>query len=277
MTKLLSVSSVSGGKTSSYMAIHYPTDKYVFSVVKTLDTNAIPKDKGLLREIQQRIPDFIASREIDKTLKIVLDLEQKIGKKIDWVSSHLTYDELITKRQMLPNWQMRFCTVELKLKPIFEYCYNLDSLAGMVLMNIGFRKDEERRKSAMLSDCAKAYQFKFPFSCNLKTKRNKHKTVDWRIPYFPLIEDGITHHQIISFWDSLNWDFPLVSNCDFCFFHSYSEQRSQLKNYPERFNWWVQQEDKIGQTFKKEYAYEDIRSQDLAISKTPLFSCACTD
>ena len=50
MNELLSVSSVSGGKTSAYMALHYPTDKYVFAVVKTLDKNAIPKDKGLLNQ-----------------------------------------------------------------------------------------------------------------------------------------------------------------------------------------------------------------------------------
>lgn len=273
MNKLLSVSSISGGKTSSYMALHYPTNKYVFAVVKTLDSNAIPKDKGLLREVQLRIPDFVASRELDQTLKIVLDLEQEIGQKIDWVSSHLTYE-----RQMLPNWQARLCTIELKLKPIFEYCYNLKSLGNMVLMNIGFRVDEAHRKAKMLADCKRAYQYKFPFLCDIKTRRQQWTTVEWRIPYFPLIEDNINHQQIIKFWNTKEWEFPSVSNCDYCFFHRYQEHQLQLSQYPERFQWWINQEKNIGQTFNKDHSYKEIQNPNISIQNTPLFvNCACTD
>lgn len=263
------------------MALHYPTDKYVFAVVKTLDKNAIPKDKGLLKEAQSRISDFVASSSLDATLKIVLDLEQELGQEIRWISSDLTYDELIQRQKRLPNWMTRICTVELKLKPIFEYCYfELSSIANMVLMYIGFRADESQRKVNLLDNCDKAYRFKYPYQCSLKTKKQSWKTVEWRIPYFPLIENNVNHQQIIKFWEQKGWDFPLVSNCDFCFFHRYQEQRTQLEKYPERFQWWIDQEETIGGTFKKEFSYKQIQSPEFSISQTPLFNnilCNCTD
>lgn len=111
---------MSGGKTSAMMAVEYPTDHYVFAVVLTDQKEAAPKDIGLLRECQSRIPYFKASRELDQTLINILKLEQLIGQKIDWVAAPFTFDELIlqktdypgfrSKSPMLPNHRKRFCT-----------------------------------------------------------------------------------------------------------------------------------------------------------------------
>lgn len=277
--KLLTVTSLSGGKTSSYMAIKYPTDRYVFAVVRTNDQNSSPKDKGLLREVQNRIPDFVASRELDETLLVVLKLEQEIGQRIDWVSSHLTFDDLIEKKKMLPNRRTRFCTEQLKIDPIFKYCYNLPSLGGIVSMNIGFRWDEQNRKERMLSECEKAYSYKVPFSASITSKRQQWKTIEYRIPNFPLIEDKIDRIDVLKFWQEKagGWQFPSVSNCDFCYFHSVEENRRQAEMYPERFDWWKQQETKIGKTWDEDYSYQDIDNPDLSIQRLPLFACHCTD
>lgn len=48
------VTSVSGGKTSAMMALEFPTDHYIFAVVLTDHKLSAPKDKGLLRECQDR-------------------------------------------------------------------------------------------------------------------------------------------------------------------------------------------------------------------------------
>lgn len=274
--KMLSVTSLSGGKTSSYMAIHYPTDKYVFAVVKTTDPNAVPKDKGLLKEIQDRIPGFVASRELDETLLAVLRLEQEIGQKIDWVSSELTYDDLIRQKQLLPNRRIRACTQELKIRPIFEYCYNLPSLGGMVSMNIGFRWDEKNRASKLLEECDKAYSFRYPFSCSTTTKKQQWKTIEYRIPNFPLIDNHVSRTDVLKYWLSKGWSFPSVSNCDFCFFHSVKENREQLEKYPERFKWWESQEEG-GRQWNNEYSYSELRDSSDSIKELPLFSCHCTD
>jgi hypothetical protein len=93
----------------------------------------------------------------------------------------------------------------------------------MVLMHIGFRADESQRKTNLLANCDKAYQFKYPYKANIKTHKQSWKTVDWRIPYFPLIENNVNHYQIIKFWEQKGWEFPVVSNCDFFFFERYSD------------------------------------------------------
>ena len=262
---MTSITSVSGGKTSSYMAIHYPTDKYVFALVKTLDKASISTDNGLIKEVQKKVPDFIASRELDETLISVLNLEQRLGTEIKWVSANETFDELIARKKMLPNQRTRFCTSELKLKPIFEYCYlNF----GLSVMNIGFRHDEKQRMIKMLSDCNKAYNYKY-----------KGKNIEWRIPNFPLIENNIDHDKIKRFWaENGGVEFPTISNCDFCFFHRVSEQIKQQETYPERAKWWQEQEKSIGHTFAKNYSFLDITQPDKQIKELPLFAgCSCTD
>lgn len=96
------VTSLSGGKTSSMMALQFPTDHYIFAVVLTDQPEAAPKDSGLLRECQSRIPHFRASRELDLTLSNILDLEQLIGKPIDWVAAPFTFDELVKQSTDYP-------------------------------------------------------------------------------------------------------------------------------------------------------------------------------
>tara|TARA_R110002167_G_scaffold149168_1_gene342383 strand:- start:9066 stop:9206 length:141 start_codon:yes stop_codon:yes gene_type:complete len=41
------VNSLSGGKTSSYMAVHYPADYNIFALIRTNDKNCMLPDKKL--------------------------------------------------------------------------------------------------------------------------------------------------------------------------------------------------------------------------------------
>jgi hypothetical protein len=80
------VNSISGGKTSSYLAKHYPADYNLFSLVRIEDKNCTPKDKKLVQLVSDKIgTEFIATAESDLTLKVVLDLEQVIGSEIKWL------------------------------------------------------------------------------------------------------------------------------------------------------------------------------------------------
>ncbi|MFM7851477.1 MAG: hypothetical protein ACKO96_06035, partial [Flammeovirgaceae bacterium] len=170
------VTSVSGGKTSAMMALEFPTDHYIFAVVLTNHQPSAPKDKGLLRECQNRIPWFVASHEADLTLLNMLRLEQELGKRIDWVASEYALDrylwqdtDLVGYRShgkfMLPNAQHRFCTEETKLKPMFWHCYlNYFDGENPLLMNVGFRWDEPKRVESWTCDKDK---FKFPKSCSI--------------------------------------------------------------------------------------------------------------
>lgn len=280
------VTSISGGKTSSMMAVEFPTDHYVFAVVLTDQIEAAPKDKGLLREIQNRLPNFKASRELDQTLKNVLELEQLIGKRIDWVSADFTFDELIFQttyypsfrsgNPMLPNQRARFCTVQLKLMPIFWHCFlNYYEKDNPVLMNIGFRYDEPQRVEGWTCDNDK---FKFPFACSISGKKQwQYNQIEWRVSHFPMYETGITSEDVKDYWNRKNWVFPSISNCDFCFHHRPIQQQIQAKMYPERAEWWLDIESKTGSTFGKESLEKILRQTTLDIYEDNQSMCHCTD
>lgn len=274
---MISINSLSGGKTSSYMAIHYPADVNLFAVVLAEGKECAPKDKGLLREAQSRIPHFEGSKEVDATLLVMLKLEQDLQREIKWIASTYTFDSLLNKAKMLPNFRTRFCTSELKMRPIFEYCYNF--LPWPSYMQIGFRADEKRRASKMLQDCDRAYFFKFPYKCNVGNKQQRHKKVEWRVPAFPLIDDNIDHLDIIKYWHSRpEFVFPRVSNCDFCFFHKVADQRLQLEEYPERITPWIEQERRVGRSFAKGHYLSELLDSSAVVADIPSFNpCNCTD
>jgi diphthamide synthase (EF-2-diphthine--ammonia ligase) len=77
------INSLSGGKTSSYMAIHYPADYNIFSLVTINEPKAAPKDYKLTQYVSDKIgKEFIATAEDDATLIVMRDLEQILGKEI---------------------------------------------------------------------------------------------------------------------------------------------------------------------------------------------------
>jgi hypothetical protein len=52
----------------------------------------------------------------------MLDLEQYIGQEIIWLSDK-TFDQVIEKHSnYLPNLMTRYCTVDMKVKPIAQWC-----------------------------------------------------------------------------------------------------------------------------------------------------------
>lgn len=59
------VNTVSGGKTSAYIAANYDADYNVFSIVRTSDKNCILPDKKLRQIVSDKIGDeFIGPSEI---------------------------------------------------------------------------------------------------------------------------------------------------------------------------------------------------------------------
>ena len=141
------INSLSGGKTSSYMAVHYPADYNLFALISIEDYNCQPKDKKLVQKISDKIgKEFIATAEDDKTLYAIFDLEQKIGKEIIWLND-MSFDELLRKRKRLPNKIWRFCTIEMKMIPIFNLWQK--NINEKVIMNIGYRYDEMERSTRL--------------------------------------------------------------------------------------------------------------------------------
>jgi len=274
MVQMKSVDSLSGGRSSSYMALHYPTDISLFALVRIEDPRCSPDDKKLIQMVSDKIGcEFIATAEDDLTLKVMFDLEQMLGREIKWLTG-VTYDHLLTQkgffgggangRGRLPSWARRYCTSELKLLPIFEYCfkYIFKSESDKVLMRIGYRSDEAHRKEKFSSF------FHYPIACkNYGQKRKIKKTFDWRIGHFPMIDDNINQFEVHHYWKNKPLQFPIQSNCIGCFHKDEMSINLQWKNNPNKMRWFANQELLGKGTWRdNNITYEQIRKWNFSES-----------
>ncbi len=79
---MITVNSLSGWKTSSYIAANYPADYDVFALVRIEHQASKFPNKKIRQEVEDRIQaPFVATAEDDKIIYTMLDLEQYIGKK----------------------------------------------------------------------------------------------------------------------------------------------------------------------------------------------------
>lgn len=262
------VNSLSGGKTSSYIAANYPADYNVFALVRTNDKNCLFPDAKIRQIVSEKIgTEFIGTLEMDEIIYTMLDLEQFIGKKITWLSSK-TFDEVIARYKMannsfyLPNQMTRYCTTDLKIKPIAQWCYENTDLP--IEMRIGFRANEISRANKMIERQINGIE-NFKFKIGEKNGRNKWQELPYRMVRFPLIEDVIFKDTIENFWQGKTIRFAQRNNCVGCF-----HRNELLLNYlsvhqENKFNWFIDQEQKNGNTFKKGITYKKIKNHKLQL------------
>lgn len=247
----MKVNSISGGKTSAYMAVNYPADLEIFSLVTIEADYCRPKDKGLVKYVSDKIgKDFIATAESDLTLYVVRDLEQMIGKEIIWVAGD-TFEQVIKKRKAIPNQMWRFCTTEMKLKPIFEYCQKQGEI---VEMQVGFRYDEKERGERNKDNT----HFKTIVGQS-ENGRNKWSEIEWRKLSFPLIEDKISHITVYKWAMNSGLIFPEDSNCVGCFHKPFQQLRKNWDDEPLKMQWFSDMETNMNRRFKKEMSYSDTK------------------
>jgi hypothetical protein len=244
------INSLSGGKTSSYMAVHYPADYNIFSLVRIEAEYCKPKDESIIKYVSDKIGmDFIATAESDKTLYVVRDLEQIIGKEIIWVTGE-TFESIISKKKILPNMIWRFCTTELKMKPIFEWWHK--NINEVIKMQIGFRYDEKER--------ANYHNTKFKTIIGKHDSgKNKWDEIYWRELSYPMIDRMITYFDIYKWSNEINLEFPLDSNCVGCFWKPVMQLRKNWDNEPNKMKWFSDMEEKMKSKFKKEMTYQKIK------------------
>lgn len=230
------VNSLSGGKTSSYMAYHHPADLEIFACICIDDPLCSPKDPIVMKYALDKLNgNFIATAERPATLKVMMDLEQLLGREIKWVRG-ISFDEVIDKNSSLPSWNRRFCTTIMKILPIFEYCY---ARHEHVEMRIGFRGDELDR---IINSRKNLDLIKYPRSQDIKTKRKKWETIQWREKTFPLAK---TYHlEIIKFWEQFDIVFPFDSNCAGCHHKLPELIKANWIEDPPLLNWFSRQEKK---------------------------------
>ena len=259
------VNSLSGGKTSSYIAANYPADYNVFSLVRTDDKKCMFPDAKIRQQVSDRLgTEFIGTLEEDTIIYTMLDLEQFIGSKIDWVTGK-TFDNSIIKTKkgtkFLPNKMARYCTTELKTMPILYWMY--DVIKEPVIMRFGYRANETRRAVKMMdkTDGEGFTKVKATFT-TLKDGRNSWGEYRYCKPEFPLIDDNIYKDTIEQFWKDKAVRFAYMNNCVGCWWRSPLLLKKMHNKHPEKMQWFADQE-----TSKSKWR-SDVRYSEIIKWKT---------
>jgi len=231
--------SFSGGRTSGYM------------LRRVLD-------EGLRPDVHVLFAD--TGKERDETYTFVDACAQQWRVAIHHVERPGQFTQLITDRSVLPNPVMRFCTQELKIRPMrdwmlargYEHWTNV----------VGIRADEPRRVARMRE---------------AEQKRSER----WDIA-LPLAEAGVTEPDVMAFWAAQPFDLHLrqhEGNCDLCFLKGPRKRQGIMRDRPDLAVWWVEQEARMGSTFRRDCpSYADLMRQgELFAATDELTECYCTD
>jgi hypothetical protein len=267
------VNSISGGKTSAYIAANYPADYNVFSLVRTNDKNCIFPDKKIRQEVSDRLgTEFIGTLEDDMIIYTMLDLEQMIGTKIDWVTGK-TFDEIIMRENgttFLPSYMRRFCTTEMKLEPMFDWWKK--EINEVFEMRIGFRANEQSRAKSMIKKTNENGNsvLKTIIGKSKTGNRNKWGEVEWQKPVFPLIKDAIFKDNIVEYWKDKPVRFAWMNNCVGCMHKEPILLNKMSKLHPDKLEWFAKVErDSINNaTWRENITYDEIIAHKL---QTELF------
>ena len=346
---MITVNSISGGRTSSFMALHFPADHHIFACVeqehihttmegkrrRDRDPNLLPAQDWL----RLFNPGFWATAEDDRTIIALHRLSRELADHrqdrdrggIEVVFAHNTgdrrydtFDKIVA--DFLPNARKRLCTEKLKVYPMYRYLKHYiiegrvdEPTREPVEMRIGFRLDEvDRTVNLYFKVVEKAKRVPDP-AFDLQAVINRYRIPDYivtwwdrmdvegtvrrgervlkgnpfnewkgdyyRIPAFPLIEAGVTHADIVKYWQGRpEYDFPPISNCVMCFHHTVQQLQKQWADPINiaKMRWAAKAEATKGRTFLKHFTMEQIRNLPIQteLEFSDLSSCdsgGCTD
>jgi len=258
------VTSVSGGKSSAYIAANYPSDYLVFALVTTEDQKCKHPDPYLRKLASDKIGrEFVGTLEDDVIIETMLELEQYLEQDIHWCAGE-TFDHITEyKGGWLPNKLHRYCTVEMKLRPMHRWWK--ETIGEPVNMQIGFRAGEERRAVRMMERCNEDGLLEFKDVIGKHSNgNNKWSTMAWQKPSFPMIEDAIHRDKVVEFWDDIPVPFAERNNCVGCFHRNPLLLRKMWDKYPDKMEWFAAQErkEKKGQ-WRSDMKYDDIKKHKL--------------
>jgi len=234
------VNLISGGKTSAYISANYGSDYNVFALVRIEDNKSKFKDKKIRQEVEDRIQaPFIATAEDDIIIYTILDLEQYIGNKIDWVSGK-TFDKVLDTAGTLPDPLRRYCTTQMKLEPIFEWWR--EKIKEPAEFRLGFRANEQGRAKRTLEKTNKNGCLEMKAIVGKRKTRNKWGIIEWQKPVFPLIKDNIYKDNIEKFWKGKPVRFAWMNNCVGCFHKTPLLIKKMYNKHPNKIEWFASKE-----------------------------------
>ncbi len=261
------INSLSGGKTSSYLAMNYPADYNIFSLVCIDDKKCMISDKKMIQAVNdkfekygylQKYGEFIATAEDDKILKVMFDLEQMMGSEVIWVRGN-SFETVIKKHgNVVPNMARRFCTSDMKMKPIGEFIYhNIMDKDDMqpVFSNVGFRYDEKERAKTTKEE----REIRMKLVVGKRKTRQKWEEIFWGVSNYPLIYDKVSHFTVYKYWEERNIIFPEDSNCLGCFWKDVQQLRKNYDTNNNKMEWFNKVEKNSNYNWKSKINYEQIK------------------
>lgn len=182
---------ISGGKDSSALALHLRRTR------PDLDVEYFFCDTGA---------------ELPETYEYLSKLEAVLGKPIARLNNERGFDHWFEMfRGALPSPQMRWCTKNMKIKPIETWIGDDPAVSYVAI-----RADEANRKGY------------------ISTKENIRSE-------FPFIDDGIRHSDVLRILDDAGLGLPEYykwrtrSGCYFCFYQRKAEWVGLADRHPELF------------------------------------------
>lgn len=232
------VISFSGGRTSGYM------------LRRILDA-------GLQPEVHVLFAD--TGKERAETYSFVDECAAEWQIDIHHVERPGQFTQLITDRG-LPNPVFRFCTQELKIRPMRDWmrAHGYEHWTNVV----GIRADEPRRVAKM-------------------READEHSRERWDIA-LPLADANISEADVMAFWQGQPFDLhlrPHEGNCDLCFLKGPIKRQRIMRERPDLAEWWLEQERRTGSTFRRDVpSYAELLQQgDLLVGLGELTECYCHD
>lgn len=254
------VNSISGGKTSAYLAAHYPADIEIFSLVRIEDPECLwmeGKDEKTRQLISDRIGcEFIGTAEMDAIIYTILDLEQFLGREIKIITGK-TFEQVIRDASnYLPNKMVRFCTSEMKFLPIFNYLR--ENIELPCIMNIGYRPSEKNRIKKIKAK-AKADGLEYVDGIIGKRKtQNKWGEIPYRFVKLPLVEDNIQKDTIYHYWENKPVRFAYRNNCVMCVNRDPLQLSHMASKDRRKIEWAAKIEKQTGNTFLSDVSMSRI-------------------
>jgi hypothetical protein len=237
---VVKVNSLSGGKTSSYIAANYPADYDVFALVRIEHEPSKFPDKKIRQEVEDRIQaPFIATAEDDTIIYTMLDLEQYIGREITWVTGK-TFDKVLDTAGTLPDPLRRYCTTQLKLEPIFNWWRKEIGIPSE--FRLGFRANETVRANRTLNKVNDNGFLEMKAIVGKRGTLNKWGLIEWQKPTFPLIKDNIYKDTIESYWKDKPVRFAWMNNCVGCFHKNPLLIRKMYEKHKSKIDWFSSKE-----------------------------------
>jgi 3'-phosphoadenosine 5'-phosphosulfate sulfotransferase (PAPS reductase)/FAD synthetase len=277
--------SISGGRTSGYMLW-----RILQAHGGTLPDDVRPIFANTGKEMQETL-DFVDEMSLRwKTPIVWIEYRSKAddGKKqhaiVNWHTAARhgePYAALIEDRKYLPNPVARFCTGELKIRPMHRVVREWGWKEWISCL--GIRADEPRRVAKLAA-------------------RSGAETPD-EIAIAPLAQSGVAVEEVGQFWLKQPFDLRLPNmngktmhgNCDLCFLKGAKQVYSLIREQPKRAIWWMEQEAKVqsaaqfkggGARFRSDrpsyrQMYDAALAQDelfaAAAADEPLQDCMCVD